>query len=418
MSNWTRPADIRARLQKCWDRGDVLAAALDGLDMDAAQVGRGGPEEQHARNINLPYRIPLRGPSRREMVDHFDELREWIEQIRNASKRAGFLLEWKEVNHRQLGRNEIPAAVLVPDLERFTRILGARETLDRFRRLAAGVTARLPEVTDWIRAKPFTLLELEGQVEGRLDRLITFVEWARNNRPNGMYLRQVDLPGIDTKFLETHTTVLSAWLDRVLPEERIDERFGAGRSFEKRYGFSRKPELVRVRLLDPALAPEFAGFSDISVPTAELVATPLDRRGVRRVFVVENDISALALPEQQAAVALFGRGYNVRGLSGAEWLSRLEVFYWGDIDTHGFAILNEFRGIAPHARSILMDRDTLLAHREHWSRESSPFRGTLDNLNNAEQALYRELLDNTHGESVRLEQERVRFGAVRRVVAR
>ncbi|MFW5994477.1 MAG: DUF3322 domain-containing protein, partial [Spirochaetia bacterium] len=240
MSSCTRPADIRTRLQKCWDRGDVLRAALADLpEVRAARVDSSVDAEGHGQNINLPYRVPLRGPSRREMVDHFDELREWIEQIRNAAKRAGLELEWKEVNHRQLGRNEIPAALLVPDPEQFARYLKTRETLDRFREYAGYVAARLPDVTDWIRAKPFTVLELEG----RLERLIRFVEWVRTNPPNGMYLRQVDLPGIDTKFLEAHTGVLSAWLDRVLPEGRIDRRFGAGRSFEKRYGFGRKPEL-------------------------------------------------------------------------------------------------------------------------------------------------------------------------------
>lgn len=413
MRSWTRPADIRARLDNRWARGDFLRAALDALsEVRAAKAATGAGAQAAADTINFPYRLPLRGPTRREMVDHFDQLRAWIEQIRNAATGARFELEWKEVNHRQLGRNEVPVAVVIPDLDRLSRFLGTHDALDRFRSLAAEVATRLPRVIDWLRARPFDVLELEEQ----LGRLLLFVEWAQRNPTDGMYLRQVDLPGIDTKFLEAHKGVLSEWLNRVLPEERIDDRYGAGRSFEQRYRFSRKPDLVRIRLLDPTLAPAFAGFTDISVPTAELASSPLTRRGVRRVFVVENDISALALPEQRGGVVLFGRGYNVRGLADVGWFADLEVFYWGDIDTHGFAILNEFRGIAPHARSILMDRKTLLAHRDHWTSESSPFRGTLSNLNAAEGALYRELLDGTHGASVRLEQERVRFGAVRRTL--
>jgi hypothetical protein len=360
--------------------------------------------------MELPLRIPLRGPSRREMVDHFEELRNWIERIRRAAGRAGFDIEWRTVNHRQLGRNEIPAAVRVPDLERYARFAGDREQLDRFRALAAQLRGRLPEVLDWVHGKPFALLEHEEALE----RLIRFVEWLRAHPPAGMYLRQVDLPGIDTKFLEAHTGVLSAWLDRVLPESRIDRRYGAGKTFEDRYGFSRKPELFRFRLLDPELEPAFGGFSDLSVPAAELAATPMDERGVETLIVVENDISALALPQHRAAVALFGRGYAFQGLSDARWLQRIYVRYWGDIDTHGFAILSEFRRIVPHARSMLMDRDTFLAHREHWSQEPSRSRGTPANLTKSERALYDELAGDTHGASLRLEQERVRFGAVRK----
>ena len=40
----------------------------------------------------------------------------------------------------------------------------------------------------------------------------------------------------------------------------------------------------------------------------------------------------------------------------------LDLVYWGDLDTHGFAILNRLRECFPHARSMLMDRATLLAH--------------------------------------------------------
>ncbi len=46
----------------------------------------------------------------------------------------------------------------------------------------------------------------------------------------------------------------------------------------------------------------------------------------------------------------------VFGLAQAGWLARCQVYYWGDIDTHGFAILDQLRTHIPHARSLLMDR--------------------------------------------------------------
>ncbi len=44
----------------------------------------------------------------------------------------------------------------------------------------------------------------------------------------------------------------------------------------------------------------------------------------------------------------------------------------GDLDTHGFHILDQLRSHHPHARSIVMDQETLLAHRDFWVREDSP----------------------------------------------
>ncbi|TVQ26834.1 MAG: hypothetical protein EA383_04350 [Spirochaetaceae bacterium] len=397
MNRWTSPADVRDMLEKRWKRGDFLRAVL---------------EEESVPNIDLPYRIRLSRPSSREMTEHFDDVRRWIETIRSFADRRGCDVEWKTVDHRQLGRNDVPIALVVPTIPHVASIIGAQNELESFRRQVTQLLSRLPETAAWIRSRPFDLLPLEDD----LDRLIRFVEWMRGNYPSGMYLRQVDIPGIDTKFLEKYTGTLSAWLDLVLPAERIDRSYRAAKQFEQRYGFSRKPDLVRFRLLDSALVPAFAGFADLSVTATDFSNCPFIDRGVKRLFVVENDISALALSDTPDAIAVFGRGYYFDYLAEADWLAHLDVHYWGDIDTHGFAILNQFREYAPHARSLLMDRETLLAHRTYWTREPRPFRGTLERLTEHERTLYGDLASDTFGDNVRLEQERIRFGTVRMAV--
>ena len=41
-----------------------------------------------------------------------------------------------------------------------------------------------------------------------------------------------------------------------------------------------------------------------------------------------------------------------------KWLKEANIFYWGDLDAHGFQILSEFRTNYKHVRSFLMDRKT------------------------------------------------------------
>jgi hypothetical protein len=91
--------------------------------------------------------------------------------------------------------------------------------------------------------------------------------------------------------------------------------------------------------------------------------------GVSRVYVVENEITYLAFPLSAQTLVIWGRGYAVDALAPLRWLNELDAIYWGDIDTHGFAILSRLRGMFPGVRSMLMDRVTLLAHREQWVRE-------------------------------------------------
>lgn len=88
------------------------------------------------------------------------------------------------------------------------------------------------------------------------------------------------------------------------------------------------------------------------------------------------------------------------------------VQYWGDLDTHGFAILHRLRAWLPQTLSFLMDRDTLIAHRDRWGREPTPTAARLDGLTLEEAGLYGELVEGRHGENVRLEQERLDWGWV------
>ena len=62
-----------------------------------------------------------------------------------------------------------------------------------------------------------------------------------------------------------------------------------------------------------------------------------------------------------------------------------------DIDTHGFAMLSRLRARFPHAKSLLMDRETLIAHRALWSRETTAHAGPPAHLNETERAPYDEL---------------------------
>jgi hypothetical protein len=63
---------------------------------------------------------------------------------------------------------------------------------------------------------------------------------------------------------------------------------------------------------------------------------------------------------------------------------------------------------------MLMDRRTLLDHEGHWIQESEPNSERLDLLDPAEADLYQDLVEDSFGRSVRLEQERIRFSAIER----
>ena len=53
-------------------------------------------------------------------------------------------------------------------------------------------------------------------------------------------------------------------------------------------------------------------------------------------------------------------GYDVTALDGVEWLVNCQILYFGDLDTHGLAILSDLRKIYSQTESVMMDVKTFM----------------------------------------------------------
>jgi hypothetical protein len=382
---WSSPADLRAELIRHWEKGRLLKAALGG---DAL----------------FPFPLRLRGPSTRDLSERFDDVRNWIKVLEDGSRTGrgfGYAIEWDERNLRQLGLNRVPATITVPTEKDALRLLGKDRQMARFRALAAETLAAFPELRAWLLKRPLAALDREAD----WSRILAVLAWFRAHPKAFIYLRQIDLPGVDTKFVELHKGLLGELLDLVLPADAIDANSLGARNFERRFGLRTKPALVRFRLLDTGMSVQ--GMTDIATPAPEFAKLRLP---VQRVFITENEVNGLAFPAVPASIAIFGLGYGLERLAEVAWLRDRAVHYWGDLDTHGFWMLDRLRGRLPHARSLLMDRGTLLEHRQAWVREPEPAKFAPSHLEPDEHALYDDLVGDRLGPSVRLEQERVGFG--------
>ncbi|MBO0852846.1 MAG: hypothetical protein J2P18_03675 [Nocardia sp.] len=388
VAGWTTRADVLGKLRRRWDSGELLGAFVTGQPA-------------------VPLEIPLRAPRSREIAANLAAVQDWAQRWREDDG-AGLRVEYAPVGGRLVGVNDLPCRVRVEEWQSLWSLLGVASVVRRFSALIDETQLVAPALVEWMVTRPHEVLAVADEWH----TLVATVLWIDAHAGPGTYLRQIDAPGADTKFVERHRAVLARLLDRQLPAERIDFDCPAA-NFAGRYHFRRKPQYIRFRWLDPGR--DTAGFSELTVPAAELAAMPLN---ARTILVVENDTTYLALPELADTVALFGGGYAVTRLGSLSWLADRRLCYWGDIDTHGFAILDRLRGSFPHTESVLMDRTTLLAHEQHWVRENSPAVAMLDGLRPAEAELYRDLVEDTFGPAVRLEQERIRFSIVESALAR
>lgn len=385
--SWTAPADLRAQVQRLWDRGELLRATVT----DA---------------MAWPLRLSLKAPGASDLSDRFEAVRDWVRAVAETPQ---VRIEWREWNHRVQGMQRLPAAVCLDTPQEALAFIGKGRQAQRFEALWQQTAVAQPALLAWLSRRPIQALELAD----RWERLLSIVAWLQAHPRPGVYLRQVDAPGVDSKFIEAHRGVLAELLDLGLPPEVIETGSTGVAQFARRFGFLGKPVRIRFRLLDPAL-PSLSGCETMPsvLPDITLDATSFATLAlpVERVFVTENETNFLAFPAVAESIVVFGAGYGWEALARAEWLHRCQLHYWGDIDTHGFAILDQLRGYFPGAMSLLMDRETLLAHRLHWGEEPDPAHHDLSRLTTEEAAVYDELRFDRHQPRLRLEQERVGFG--------
>lgn len=368
-AEWTTPDDIAKRVRRRWDDGSLLRA-----------YANTGPFE--------PIEVPIRGPKPSEIGDDVAAAREWVTILDAGSRNdRHYTLHWQSIGGRQIGRNRLPVRAVVATPEQAWTLLGVTSSIRRFDEILA-LAEQHPRIQEWIIAHPHRALALAANTA----QLIAAYVWLDDHRGSQRYLREISAPGVDTKFAERHRSVLAAMLGV--------SSTAAG--FLADLGLRSKPALLRLRPAASLGLP--APLTELALRTEELAQLALQPRAA---LIVENEISYLSVDVPDDGVVFWGKGFEVDSIGRLPWLADTDVVYWGDIDTHGFAILDRLRAWLPHTRSVLMDRDTLLAHRDRWGSEDRSARSVLTRLTPAEQDLYAELVAGSFGERVRLEQERI-----------
>jgi hypothetical protein len=384
---WTLPADVHRRLRRRWDTGELLTSFAEGTPWSAWSMG-------------------IRGPSAADLAADYATVQDWLRAWR-APDADTVRIEYKRLGGRTIGTNSVPGRAWVDSYEQLWTLLGASSEVDWFIDALRAARQGLPGVAEWMLKHPADALAHRQVWTPLLDT----VHWIEQN-PGPVYVRQVDVSGVDTKFIDTYKGILTRLLEAQLNAGRIDQTVGAS-DFAGRFRFLRKPGYVRYRHLDSERPTH--GFSELTVRIDEFTSAP---DCVDVIYVVENETTYLAFPSLRRSMVVFGGGYAATILQSLGWLAGYPLFYWGDIDTHGFTILNRVRQRLPHTRSILMNVKTLLAHERHWVTEATPNIESLNHLTGGEAELYRDLIEGTYGPSVRLEQERIRFSSIHEALMR
>lgn len=235
--------------------------------------------------------------------------------------------------------------------------------------------------------------------DGDVDVVIDAVGWLNENRDlSGWTARQLPVPGMHTKWLSSHESLLRSLVGRDISEET-------------------RPRLsvAHFTYTDPDYIATGARRHD--------AWTTGDHHAVayrpRNVLIVENRDCRLWFPPMPDTIVVEGSGKAAASsLTGIHWISAAErLVYWGDIDADGFAILDNLRSVLERqgirVDSILMDADSraryadLGVNRDRRGALLTPSNARLSNLTPNESEAYASIATAGPVPFRRIEQEKI-----------
>lgn len=293
--------------------------------------------------------------------------------------------EWRERQWASLGRQSLPERMVLETAGEVASFAGRARHWHLASQRAARIIAQLPPNPDLSDAVIRSVGALVALDDTDFGRLLGVLAWLVQHPESGLYIRQLPIRGVDSKWVERNQVLV--------------ERLHTAATGRRGLGLATKPDLIRLRFLDQSFAP--GGLVDVSAPVPEVAAM---RIRPATVFVFENLESLFAMPPWADAVVVHGSGYAVDRLGQLPWVRDADIVYWGDLDSHGFAILNRLRSQSLPVRTVLMDVATLEEYLDLAVPEPRPATGELQHLTSNEHAVVTALSERGNA---RLEQERI-----------
>ena len=320
------------------------------------------------------------------------ELTELMEYSKER-KGYGYTIEYQTVKTRKHGLQDIPTSISFFTEYDYLKFIGKEQITAHFRADIGKGLSELPELKDWISKYPNKVLDNHNV----WDDILVVCKYFKTTPKPQLYIRELPIQ-VHTKFIERNKGIIKELLDIIISEQVNTE----ATRFEPHFNLKYDEPIVRFRVLDKTISEKFfSGTNDISLPISQFKSIGIS---VHTVYIVENKMNMLTFPLKSDSIVLWGHGFGVDILKNVEWLRSKRIFYWGDLDAHGFLILSELRKHFPQVESFLMDRETFDAFFENDKGVKTNVVGDLY-LTSKE----KEMFEYLKAFNFRLEQEKIPF---------
>lgn len=311
------------------------------------------------------------------------------------SKKIGYTIEYKTTKTTQITRL---SKVIIENESDFIYLLNKKNEVDTYKDSIYKFKRAFkdPIIDDYLiknRKQIFNSSELY------IDNFIEVALYLLENQNERKYPRELDIKA-DTKFLSNNiqriTTLLSYFRE-------IDFNLNK----YERIGLINPYSTVTLRLANNFTIKGNGNSFNTELTNIDLEELKSFKNTFDKVFVIENRTTFLKFPLKNNQLAIYMGGFAISILQDIPFLLEANLYYFGDLDEHGFEILSLFRSIYPNTKSICMNLDTINEYSDYLI-SGREFRGNINNLTENEEIALKYLINHKiNGQSARIEQEKI-----------
>ena len=248
-----------------------------------------------------PLEINLGIPTEKEVLIHPEGVRSWISawnswQVSNTTNindefkgiyetSSSFVsgteitLTWNERRWRSLGTQNVPEKLIIASAKDAAALISEDARWSRAAERFKLMVQHWPALIDVL---PEHFNVLADYNDGDFNSLCEILSWICANPNSNLYIRQIPVAGIDSKWLEsrkklvteliagiflfTANRTINSYTNQREPNQKPANILETENNFYDLCGLKRTPQLIRIRILDPKLRNKFNRLSDISAP--------------------------------------------------------------------------------------------------------------------------------------------------------
>lgn len=342
----------------------------------------------------FPHAFPLGKPTAAQLRTGYAAVHAWTVELQGWARRHDVALVYDTRVATGGTRQSVPTHVRIDDIDQAAAVVGGPwpQRLERGRNRLGELTQSYPVLDEASRL--VRMADSYSDLDFELLRRVADWYLAAPARTHGVTPRQVPVPGVHAKWLQSHLPAVQLLIGLdldLLPAH---------------------PARIHFTYLDPDHRAAGGRIHDSATVGDSFAPSYLPEV----VVISENKDTAIHFPPLQGAISVEGAGRGGRTLAAFPWLRDAPVVvYWGDMDADGYEILAGYRtDFGRDLDSILMNRGAYEEF-ERFGTDLDRFGRTLGprpprstgTLRPDEASVYERLCDLAHTGHRRVEQERI-----------